>query len=285
VTSWRQATTGTASNGIITKIERTCVDFNDHKQEVFNLLQALKTLFLHTQGERESVEEYSRNFKSLWDTVEAFGRLPRMQKGLISGLFKLPGRVVDPDNIMAKEFEAAEDEVAEAVKAALLISGANKVRYWRLKEQLATNYLLGTNQYPKTFKKATVILGNFQGTKPSQPGGDQRNKGGGLSFIQRGAHGQGCGAGWSAVRGGRSNRPQDGVIRDARGRGNNASLFTLSTQSGVQTNSVGESHCFHCGENDHWARECPLLSTEQQDQLHMTLEAQKGVEQEEDAAH
>ncbi len=74
-------------------------------------MQALKTLFLHTQGERESVEEYSRNFKSLWDKVEAFKGFPGMQKGLISGLRKLPGRAGDPDNVMTKEFKAAEDEV------------------------------------------------------------------------------------------------------------------------------------------------------------------------------
>jgi hypothetical protein len=58
------------------------------------------------------------------------------------------------------------------VKAALQISGANKASNWRLKEQLATNYLLGINQYPNIFKKVTIILGNYQGAKPSQPGGD-----------------------------------------------------------------------------------------------------------------
>ncbi len=95
-----------------------------------------------------------------------------MQKGLISKLLKLPGRVRDPDNMRAKEFEAAEDEVTKAVKAVLLISRANKARYWRLKEQLSTNYLLGTNQYPNTFMKVMIILGNYKGAKPSQPGGD-----------------------------------------------------------------------------------------------------------------
>jgi hypothetical protein len=58
------------------------------------------------------------------------------------------------------------------VKAVLLISAANKARYWWLKEQLAIKYLLGTNQYPNTFKKATIILGNYKGAKPSQSGGD-----------------------------------------------------------------------------------------------------------------
>ncbi len=90
-------------HNLISMIERICVRFDNHKQEIFNLVQALKTLFLHTQGGRESVEEYSRNFKSLRDAVEAFGGLPGMQKGLIDGLLKLPGRVWDPDNVAAKK--------------------------------------------------------------------------------------------------------------------------------------------------------------------------------------
>ncbi len=47
------------------------------------------------------------------------------------------------------------------MKAVLLISGINKRRYGRLKDDLANNYLLGTNQYPNTFEKALHILGNY----------------------------------------------------------------------------------------------------------------------------
>ena len=68
----------------------------------------------------------------------------------------------DPRNITKAEGTAAEEEVADAVKAALLISGADKRRYGRLKEQLANNYLLGTDQYPDTLEKASRILGNYQ---------------------------------------------------------------------------------------------------------------------------
>ena len=75
------------------------------------------------------------------------------------------------------------------------------------------------------------------------------------------------------------------MTRDAGGRENDASTSTLSTQSGAQTNSAEECHCINCGESDHWAKKCPLLLAEQQDQLHMMLEAQEGAEQEEGAAH
>ena len=47
---------------LISKIKRICVRFDDHKQEVFNLVQALKTLFLYTQTEKESIDEYAHNF-------------------------------------------------------------------------------------------------------------------------------------------------------------------------------------------------------------------------------
>ena len=57
---------------LIAKVEKIGVGFADHKQEVFNLVQSLKTLFLYTQSEKDTVEEYGCNFRSLWDTVEVF---------------------------------------------------------------------------------------------------------------------------------------------------------------------------------------------------------------------
>ncbi len=50
---------------LIQKIERICVGFDDHKQEVFNLVQVLRTLFLFTQGEKNTVDKYGPNFRSL----------------------------------------------------------------------------------------------------------------------------------------------------------------------------------------------------------------------------
>ena len=170
---------------LISKIQGICVGFDDHKQEIFNLVQALKTLFLYTQTNKETVEEYTRNFKSLWDTVEAFGGSPGLQQGLVEGLLRAPGRVRDLNNISDQEQQEAIEEVAEAVKAALLISGADKRRYGRLKEQLANNYLLGTDQYPNMLEKATRILGNYQVPKTT-PLQDRCNKEGGLAFLQRG---------------------------------------------------------------------------------------------------
>jgi len=67
---------------LIRRIEKIFVGFDDHKRSVFNLVQSLKTLFLYSQSEKETVEDYTRNFRSLWDTVEAFGGSPEIQDGL-----------------------------------------------------------------------------------------------------------------------------------------------------------------------------------------------------------
>ncbi len=56
-----------------------------------------------------------------------------------------------------QEIVQAEEDSCEAVKAALLISGADKWQYGKLKDKLANNYLLGSDQYPDTFKKAMRI--------------------------------------------------------------------------------------------------------------------------------
>ncbi len=47
---------------LIQKIECICVRFDNHKQEVFNLVQALRMLFLFMQGEKDTVDKYGRSF-------------------------------------------------------------------------------------------------------------------------------------------------------------------------------------------------------------------------------
>jgi hypothetical protein len=59
---WDKTQKEQSLDNLIQMIKRICVGFNDHKQEVFNLVQSLKTLFLYTQSEKEMVEEYGQYF-------------------------------------------------------------------------------------------------------------------------------------------------------------------------------------------------------------------------------
>jgi hypothetical protein len=54
---------------------------------------------------------------------------------------------------------------------------------------------------------------------------------------------------------------------------------------GARTNSRGDSNCYNCGGTDHWAYECPQLTNKQQAQLHMNLERNEEVEEQEQEGH
>ncbi len=88
---WETVQATQSLDELIKRIEKICVGFDDHKQSVFNLVQSLKTLFLYTQSKKDTVKEYARNFKSLWDTVEAFGGSPGIHQGLVDAELKRRG--------------------------------------------------------------------------------------------------------------------------------------------------------------------------------------------------
>ena len=81
----------------------------------------------------------------------------------MKGSLASPGQVRNPSNITEAEQTAAEEEVADTVKAALLISRADKWRYGRLKEQQANNYLLRTDQYLDTHRGSLEITNSQRG--------------------------------------------------------------------------------------------------------------------------
>ena len=169
---------------LVRRIEKICVGFDDHKQSVFNLVQSLKTLFLYSQSENETVEEYTRNFRILWDTVEAFGGSPGMQDGLVEAEL-MRRNIANPSPTQLSE---AEDVSIKQVKAAMLISGASCQKYGKLKDELANDYLLGSDHYPDTLEKAGRILANYQSTRASTPYRASANKTG-VAFMQRGGQG------------------------------------------------------------------------------------------------
>ena len=58
--NWETVQATQSLDELIKRIEKICVGFDDHKQSVFNLVQSLKTLFLYTQAEKDTVEEYAK---------------------------------------------------------------------------------------------------------------------------------------------------------------------------------------------------------------------------------
>ncbi len=172
-----------ALDKLIKRIEKICVGFNDNKQSVFNLVQLLK-MFLYTQSEKETVKEYARNFKSLWDMVDAFGGLPGIHQRLVDAELGRRG-LTNPNNA---QIEAAENVAVEQVKAALLINSADRRKFGKLKVELANNYLLDRDQYPDTLEKSGRILSNYQSTNVNARYRVSPNDTG-VALLQRGGRG------------------------------------------------------------------------------------------------
>ncbi len=141
-------------------------------------MQSLKTLFLYTQGKKEMVEEYARNLRSQWDTLEAFGRLPGVHKGLVEGLIRTPRQVADPHK--------GGSQSEQGHKGGFDDQQRGQEALHKFKGQFANSYLLGSDQYPDTFDKATRIPGNYQTTSrlalPYKPSSNDM----GVAFLQRG---------------------------------------------------------------------------------------------------
>ena len=95
-------------HNLIKKIKRIFVGFDNQKQEIFNLVQALRTLFLYyKQTEKESEDKFTRNFMSLWYKIDVFWGSPGVHNGLVNALLATPGRVGDRNNVTMAELQAA----------------------------------------------------------------------------------------------------------------------------------------------------------------------------------
>ena len=95
-------------HNLIKKIKRIFVGFDNQKQEIFNLVQALRTLFLYyKQTEKESEDKFTRNFMSLRYKIDVFWGSPGVHNGLVNALLATPGRVGDRNNVTMAELQAA----------------------------------------------------------------------------------------------------------------------------------------------------------------------------------
>jgi hypothetical protein len=78
---------------LISKIECICVGFDDHKQEIFNLVQALKTIFQYTQTDKETVEEFTRNSRVFGTPSKHLGDRQDYRKGWSKGCYERWGEL------------------------------------------------------------------------------------------------------------------------------------------------------------------------------------------------
>ena len=159
VDKWDTIKSDCSLHDLIKAIQKICVGHDDTNQDMYNVVQACKNMFLFRQDDTTSTEDYVRDFKSYWDTCEAYKAEPAYHPKLIKARAEeiTTGPAPTPTDITD-----AEKQIREEFMAGLLISSANQKHFGILKRDLQNAYLKGQDDYPKTFEEAKRLLGNWK---------------------------------------------------------------------------------------------------------------------------
>jgi hypothetical protein len=111
------------------RIKAVCCGFQAHCQRMYAVAQAIVLLCTTMQENHESIDSYYTNFTSRWEMLEQFGGSLGYQTGLVADraiqLATTAGRADEPDDA---DVLAAEQAIAEEMKACLMLCLANKGR-------------------------------------------------------------------------------------------------------------------------------------------------------------
>jgi hypothetical protein len=132
-----------------------------------------KKLFTYYQKDGVDNHTFHREFVAHVETLETYGGVgvvgvvPTFLTERIKEL-AADGLIADPANPTDTERALAVSSVREEFLAALMLSGANRDRFWALRTDLKNQYGYGDDRYPKTIDNCLSLLNRWQPFKESQ---------------------------------------------------------------------------------------------------------------------
>ena len=197
---------------LLKAIKEITQNYQDSKYPIASIHKSIITLFTIKQDEKEGLAAYTKRFKNAQDIMEAqHGKLTLEQY-----VKKMPDYDVE-------ENEEYTEKAYKSLMAYTFIMGADPKKSGKLAEDLANNFALGDDKYPKDLSSATDALVNYRNS------GGNKNK-----------------------------NPSGNGNRNGRSNPENQTGFV---QSGKQNGKTGRKIiCFACGEEGHMARDCPKIN-------------------------
>lgn len=162
-----------------------CCSFDDQRQGTWALQQGKKKSYLHIQREGVSNTDDMKEFVANIMVVETHGGEWGADPCLIMAKLQADTTVVDQDNPTDSELNRDKEAAREDYLAMMFLSGADKVRYWKLWDELSNNYAKGIDNYPSSVDRMLRLLNNYRSGLKSTPRPDQNLNSDGVAFLQQ----------------------------------------------------------------------------------------------------
>ncbi len=127
-----------------------CCQFDTLNDEYTLIVGAIKDLLSFFQKTTQVNMDFHKDFMAMVEVIEEYGGagsltyFPNMIKK------ELESKKIDMDKASVSEMRDAKKIVRDKFLAVLMLSGANREKYGKLKRSMAENYVTGTSKYPES---------------------------------------------------------------------------------------------------------------------------------------
>jgi hypothetical protein len=140
------------------------LNYQEHRLDASVIHEAMKNLLLVRQKEGESLQDYTKRFKTAREVLESH----------VGGTFVLPTMMK-----MTTPYVAGDDNQMKANErylAFVYMDGADKAKHGSLMKNLHQQFSLKNNQFPTTVVMVTHVLSNHKFDEPDKSKHDRQNK-------------------------------------------------------------------------------------------------------------
>jgi Reverse transcriptase (RNA-dependent DNA polymerase) len=136
-------------------IKQNCLNYHEHRYEMSIILDSMKTLFNTKQKENESLQDYTKRFKTARDVMKSHIGGPIILTRFVENM---PG--YDSSNL--DQTASMQEKAQSQFLAYMYLDNADKAKYGTLLTGLHTQTSLKNDQYPKTITEANNVLSNHR---------------------------------------------------------------------------------------------------------------------------
>jgi hypothetical protein len=146
---------------LLMTIRSYCCQFDTLNDEYMLIIGAIKNLLYFFLKTVQANVDYNKDFMAMLEVIEEYGGAGSLT--YFSNMIKkeLKSKKIDMDNASTSEMRDAKKIVRDKFLATLMLSGANREKYGKLKHGMAENYVAGTSEYPESPEVVLHILSAY----------------------------------------------------------------------------------------------------------------------------